>query len=43
MQMIKYPFFEAGRATWQGYGAVAVIGTQFEVVGLHTGFVRGAQ
>lgn len=30
-------------ATWQGYGAVAVIDTQFEVVGLHTGFVRGAQ
>ena len=41
--MIKYPFFEAGTATWQGYGAVAVIYTQFEVVGLHTGFVRGAQ
>lgn len=41
--MIKHPFFEAGLATWQGYGAVAVIDTQFEVVGLHTGFVRDAQ
>lgn len=41
--MIKHPFFEAGPATWQGYGAVAVIDTQFEAVGLHTGFVRDAQ